>query len=241
MRQEGISKQQYNVLVTAFIFGVAAVGIGLFAILYSYKKVVDLDAEYKRLSASVNALKAESPKQKPADNAVAVLDTVKEATMPPTATVNTTAVDKSVATVTEEKKPNTLKAPEKKKEIVAQPKVSTRDVVVVYYHRRADNANLSETLEGLGFNFVEKTIDKNTGYEKTNCIWYGAGVPVSVVKNVAIAMIQSGNPIKGIKRFGPSLKNPSYKRNMIEVGREEKYDKFYTRPMSIYEVEHAKL
>ncbi len=241
MRQEGISKQQYNALVTAFIFGVASVGIGLFAILYSYKKVVDLDAEYRQLSASVSELKTESPGQKPVNNTVAVLDTVKEVTTPPTETVNTTAGDKPVATVTEQKKPNTLKEPEKKKEIVAQPKVSTRDVVVVYYHRRADNANLSETLEGLGFNFVEKTIDKNTGYEKTNCIWYGAGVPVSVVKNVAIALIQSGNPIKGIKRFGPSLKNPSYKRNMIEVGREEKYDKFYTRPMSIYEVEHAKL
>lgn len=238
MTQEGISKQQYNALLIAFVFGLSSVAIGLLAILFSYKKVSDLNVEYQRLHASVSALKAESG-QKPVNNTVAALDTAKVATTPPAevSTVN----EKPVTTVTEEKKTPAIRESEKKKEAVAPAKVSTRDVVVVYYHRRADNTNLSETLEGLGFNFVEKTIDKNTGYEKTNCIWYGAGVPAGVVKNVAIAMIQSGNPIKGIKRFPPNSKNPSYKRNIIEVGREEKYEKFYTRPMSIYEVENAKL
>lgn len=238
MTQEGISKQQYNALLIAFVFGLSSVAIGLLAILFSYKKVSDLNVEYQRLHASVSALKAESG-QKPVNNTVAALDTAKVATTPPAevSTVN----EKPVTTVTEEKKTPAIRESEKKKEAVAPAKVSTRDVVVVYYHRRADNTNLSETLEGLGFNFVEKTIDKNTGYEKTNCIWYGAGVPAAVVKNVAIAMIQSGNPIKGIKRFPPNSKNPSYKRNIIEVGREEKYEKFYTRPMSIYEVENAKL
>lgn len=238
MTQEGISKQQYNALLIAFVFGLSSVAIGLLAILFSYKKVSDLNVEYQRLHASVSALKAESG-QKPVNNTVAALDTAKVATTPPAevSTVN----EKPVTTVTEEKKTPAIREIEKKKETVAPAKVSTRDVVVVYYHRRADNTNLSETLEGLGFNFVEKTIDKNTGYEKTNCIWYGAGVPAAVVKNVAIAMIQSGNPIKGIKRFPPNSKNPSYKRNIIEVGREEKYEKFYTRPMSIYEVENAKL
>ena len=238
MTQEGISKQQYNALLIAFVFGLSSVAIGLLAILFSYKKVSDLNVEYQRLHASVSALKAESG-QKPVNNTVGALDTAKVATTPPAevSTVN----EKPVTTVTEEKKTPAIRESEKKKEAVAPAKVSTRDVVVVYYHRRADNTNLSETLEGLGFNFVEKTIDKNTGYEKTNCIWYGAGVPAGVVKNVAIAMIQSGNPIKGIKRFPPNSKNPSYKRNIIEVGREEKYEKFYTRPMSIYEVENAKL
>lgn len=238
MMQEGISKQQYNALLIAFVFGLSSVAIGLLAILYSYKKVSDLNVEYQRLHASVSALKAESG-QKPVNNTVAALDTAKVATTQPAEV--TTANEKPVTTVTEEKKTPAIRESEKKKEAVMPAKVSTRDVVVVYYHRRADNTNLSETLEGLGFNFVEKTIDKNTGYEKTNCIWYGAGVPAGVVKNVAIAMIQSGNPIKGIKRFPPNTKNPSYKRNIIEVGREEKYEKFYTRPMSIYEVENAKL
>lgn len=239
MTQEGISKQQYNALVAAFIFGLASVAIGLLAILYSYKKVADLNAEYQRLHASVSALKAESPGQNPVNNAVAARDTAKVLTTQPAEVIATN--EKPVGTVTEEKKTPAVRESEKKKEAVAPTKVSTRDVVVVYYHRKADNANLSETLEGLGFNFVEKTLDKNTGYEKTNCIWYGAGVPASVVKNVAIAMIQSGNPIKGIKRFPPNSKTPSYKRNIIEVGREENYEKYYTRPMSIYEVEHAKL
>lgn len=239
MTQEGISKQQYNALLIAFVFGLSSVAIGLLAILFSYKKVSDLNVEYQRLHASVSALKAESPGQKPGNNTIAALDTAKVADTQPAEV--TTANEKPVAAVTEEKKTPAVKESEKKKEVVAPAKVSTQDVVVVYYHRRADNANLSETLEGLGFNFVEKTIDKNTGYEKTNCIWYGAGVPAGVVKNVAIAMIQSGNPIKGIKRFPPNSKNPSYKRNIIEVGREENYEKFYTRPMSIYEVEHAKL
>ena len=121
---------------------------------------------------------------KPVNNTVAALDTAKVATTPPAevSTVN----EKPVTTVTEEKKTPAIRESEKKKEAVAPAKVSTRDVVVVYYHRRADNTNLSETLEGLGFNFVEKTIDKNTGYEKTNCIWYGAGVPAAVVKNTAM-------------------------------------------------------
>lgn len=240
MTQEGISKQQYNALLIAFVFGLSSVAIGLLAILYSYKKVSDLNAEYRQLHASVSALKAETG-QKPTDNAVVALDTAKEAGTQVTETAVATTSEKPVATVSEEKKTPVVKEPEKKKEVAAPAKVSTRDVVLVYYQRRADNTNLSETLEGLGFSFVEKAIDKNTGYEKTNCIWYGAGVPASVVKNVAIAMIQSGNPIKGIKRFPPSTKNPSYKRNIIEVGREENYEKYYTRPMSIYEVEHAKL
>jgi hypothetical protein len=92
----------------------------------------------------------------------------------------------------------------------------------------------------LGYNFHAKKTDKNTGYEKSNCIWFGKGVPLDDVKRVAIAMIQSGNTIMGIKRFPLSVKNSSYKRNIIEVGREVKYETYYTRPLSIVEVERAK-
>ncbi len=239
MTQEGISKQQYNALVAAFIFGLASVAIGLLAILYSYKKVVDLNAEYRQLHASVSALKAESQGQKTNNNVVPLTDTGRETPTQPAEVTNETDNKNTVITAATEKKAPEVKEPVKSKASAA--KVSSRDVALVYYHRRADNPGLVATLEALGYHFEEKTMDKNTGFEKTNCIWYGAGVPVSDVRKVAIAMIQSGNPVKGIKRFGPSTKDPSYKRNIIEVGREEKYEKYYTRPMSIYEVEHAKL
>ena len=92
----------------------------------------------------------------------------------------------------------------------------------------------------LGYNFDLRTLDKNTGYQKTNCIWFGAGVPLSDVKKVAIALIQSGNTVKGIKRFPLSKKNSSYKRNIIEVGMEINYENYYSKPLSIVEVERAK-
>ncbi len=242
MTQEGISKQQYNALVAAFIFGLASVAIGLLAILYSYKKVVDLNAEYRQLHASVSALKAESQGPKTNNSIIPPADTVNEPIIQPAEATSETGNNKTAkAPGLENKTPEINKPVKEKQSKAATGKVSSRDVVLTYYQRRADNPGLVATLEALGYRFEEKTMDKNTGFEKTNCIWYGAGVPVSDVRKVAIAMIQSGNPVKGIKRFGPSIKDPSYKRNIIEVGREEKFEKYYTRPMSIYEVEHAKL
>lgn len=236
---ESIRKQRYNVFVMAFSFGLISVAVGLLAILFSYKQVLDIQDRRAQLQASVTALEAELDSlimhktllvSTPQDEAKTL---VPEAIKPTVAAQPAEVAEKKSTPVTEPVRRKTAKT--------ATAKVAPRDVVLTYYHRNADNASLLVALQALDYRFEERMIDKNTGYEKTNCIWYGAGVPASEVKKVAVAIIQSGNPIKGIKRFGPSYKDPSYKRNVIEVGREENYEKYYTKPMSIYEVQIAKL
>ncbi|HEY9176973.1 MAG TPA: hypothetical protein VIN07_04745 [Flavipsychrobacter sp.] len=235
-----ISKQRYNVFVLAFSFGLIAVALGLLAILFSYKQVLDIQDKRAQLQAAVRALETELDSL--SSRRVALVDSVSEKVIPPVAEKQETAADTKPAEAVATEKPKVAQTTVSTKGAKSTTaKVAPREVVLTYYHRKADNASLLAALQALDLRFEEKVLDKNTGYEKTNCIWYGAGVPASEVKKVAIAIIQSGNPIKGIKRFGPSYKNPSYKRNIIEVGREENYEKYYTRPMSIYEVQVAKL
>ncbi|HYD21443.1 MAG TPA: hypothetical protein VEB40_08215 [Flavipsychrobacter sp.] len=241
MREEGISRQQYNGLVAAFFFGVAAVAIGLLAILYSYKQILDLRKEKARLQASVSMLKSELD-NKGVRKEIPVNDIKEETNTHHREAASSSTAKKPAKSTVMEKKTPVAKEPAKKKDTKAAiPKVSSREVVITYYHRKADNVYLVATLQSLGYRFEGKTLDENTGNERTNCVWYGAGVPVSDVKKVATALIRSGTTIKGIQRFGPSYKNPSYKRNIIEIGREEKYEKSGTKGMAIYDVESAKL
>lgn len=238
---ESISKQRYNVFVMAFSFGLISVAVGLLAILFSYKQVLDIQDRRAQLQTSVTALEAELDSLNMRKTLLVSTPKDEAKTPVPEAVKPIAAAQPAEVAVAEKKSPPVTEPVKKKTAKTATAKVAPRDVVLTYYHRNADNASLLVALQALDYRFEEMMIDKNTGYEKTNCIWYGAGVPASEVKKVAIAIIQSGNPIKGIKRFGPSYKNPSYKRNVIEVGREENYEKYYTRPMSIYEVQIAKL
>lgn len=239
MINEGVSKQRYNVFVAAFSFGMLSVAAGLMAILFSYKKVIDIRTEHTRLQASVSELKTELDslnKQK-----AVLVDFAKEdarIAAPVKPATNGQPVEMPPA----ERKAPAVKPPVVEKTVQAPiTKVSSRDVVVTYYHRSADNAYLVATLQSLGYRFEGREVNGNTGNEKTNCIWYGAGVPAQDVKKVATALIHSGTAIKGIKRFAPSYRDPSYKRNIIEVGREESYEKRRTQPMSASDVQNARL
>lgn len=226
-----------NTVLAAGLFAIASVFVGTLWLLFTHKQVLDMKAEVAGLQATY-----QKPKQNPATK---IMPQVKESD---TSSVKTSVEEQPVAktvakidTVVVEKKTEKLIVPEPEKKVVKQPKyVKSKDIVLAYYFRKADNESLQLALKTLGYNFDLRTLDKNTGYQKTNCIWFGAGVPLSDVKKVAIALIQSGNTVKGIKRFPLSKKNSSYKRNIIEVGMEINYENYYSKPLSIVEVERAK-
>lgn len=237
----GANRRLSNIIVAGVVFTILSVLTGALWLLFSYKHVVDMRAEYARLKDSVAMLRSTNP---------VVPEPVSEqltANAVPAAASNT---DVKNAAKTEQSIAN-KPTPEKQEEKAAIPIIETpkpekakmiarNNISLTYYTRRADNPNLENTLQMLGFKFEAKPLDKNTGVQKSNCIWFGAGVPVAEVKRVAYAMIQSGNTVKGIKRFPLSHKNPSYKYNVIEVGMELKYENYYARPLSIVEVERAK-
>lgn len=239
----GVNEQRSNILTIAFVFGMVSVAIGLLSILFAYKKVLDIKSEYTMLHNSVNILRAEYNNLKAQKAAL----TPAVATSPAT-----TGVPVSPKTEPEGSKPkemiaaatNTTAESTKPDKAEAKPEEKKAakgayNVVVVYYLRRADNQALEATLRDLGYKFERKVADNNT-FQKSNCVWFGAGVPLADVKRVVVSLIESGIAIKGVHKFPPARKNPSYKRNIIEVGMEPKYDNYSVRPLSVVEVQRAK-
>lgn len=234
-----------NVIAAGVVFTVISVVVSVLWVLFSYRQVLNMRTEYAMLRDSVADL-SPTPANLP--------KTVNKA---PAVSVKPQIADKAI--VSAEKPKDTVAAIQKPvlKPLVKEPVTATmnsitkinkpnpkalnrKSIVLSYYYRRADNENLETTLQGLGYNFDIKEADKNTGYQKSNCVWFGADVPLAEVKRVAIAMIQSGNTVKGIRRFPQSIKKTAYKRNVIEVGMEVKLENYYTRPLSIVEIERAK-
>lgn len=241
------NKKLSEVIVAGVIFTVLSVLIATLWAMFSYKQVLDMRAEYAMLKDSVNRLRTVQaiignrvPQQEIAANTPTQTTVVNEP-----AKQEAAIVKEQLNPVAVEPKPELPPAGKTVSPVVAkvkaeETKAASKNVVISYYYRRADNTSLPETLRGLGYKFELKKMEKNSGYEKTNCIWFGAAVPVADVKKVAIAMIQSGNPVKGIKRFPLSNKNSSYKRNIIEVGMDPNLDNYSSRPLSIVEVERAR-
>lgn len=227
-----------NTVLAAGLFAIASVFAGTLWLLFTHKQVLDMKAEVAGMQATYQ--------KTPSGPATEVIPPVQNndsatATAPVEQPVKTDTMVAKVETSAEPKMAETVAVPVPEKKVVQQPKfVKSKDIVLAYYFRKADNESLQLALKTLGYNFDVRTLDKNTGYQKTNCIWFGAGVPLSDVKKVAIALIQSGNTVKGIKRFPLSKKNSSYKRNIIEVGMEINYENYYSKPLSIVEVERAK-
>jgi len=231
-----VNKKLANAVLAGGLFAIASVFAGTVWILFSHKQVLDMKAEYAMFRDSVQNVRGVTrstvtpPVQ---ESVIALSDTLaKEETTKPEVKTDT-AVVAGKAAITQAKT-------EKPKAAVTNRLVRPQDILLIYYYRKADNESLQAALSTLSYNIEVKTLDKNTGYQKTNCIWFGAGVPLKEVKKVAVALIQAGNTIKGIKRFPMSKKDASYKRNIIEVGMDDHYENFYTRPLSIFEVEKAK-
>lgn len=240
-------KKLSNIIVAGVVFTVLSVLVATLWGLYTYKQVLDMRAEYAMLKDSVAGLRnatanvvtpptevAATPATQPAEKKVSEqpAQAVKEAAVPAMAKAE----------------PKIVPAPPKKAAVPSvttkkeeEPQIApTKGVVIWYYYRQGDNASLQSALTTLGYVFQLKTLEKNTGYQKSNCIWFGSGVPVAAVKKVAIAMIQSGTTLKGIRRFPQSRKKPSYKANVIEVGMDINLENYSSRPMSVVEVERAK-
>lgn len=234
-----------NVIAAGVVFTVISVVVTVLWILFSYRQVLNMRTEYAMLKDSVSDLRTT-----PADISNPVSKAGVVPVKPGITNKTTPGAEKLKDTVVAAQKP--LMKPLVKEPVTAtmnsitkidkpNPKsINRKSIVLTYYYRRADNENLETTLQALGYNFDIKELDKNTGYQKSNCIWFGADVPLAEVKRVAIAMIQSGNTVKGIRRFPQSIKKTAYKRNVIEVGMEIKFENYYTRPLSIVEVERAK-
>lgn len=233
------NKKLSNIVLAGVVFTICSVLIGALWLLFSYKNVVNMRAEYAALKDSVARLQRQALKVQPMQPDIAV-NTPPANSLPK---ANTTSQKDTTITVANNASLKAIQPAgkvEQKNTADAIKTVSRSNIILAYYERQADNQNLESTLRSLGYSFDVRKLDKTTGYQKTNCIWFGAAVPLAEVKRVAIAMIQSGNPVKGIKRFPISVKKPSYKRNVIEVGMDQKLENYYSRPLSIVEVERAK-
>ncbi len=229
-----VNRRLANIITVGVVFTILCVVAGTLWILFSYRQVLDMRTEYAQLKYTAGKLRSGQgnvPEEQAVQNTVVILP-VKEQ-LEPGKEITTPAVEKN-----EVKQEGSASTDENAEHKDALP-VNRKDIVVWYFLRKADNESLQIALKSLGYNYNTKKLDKNTGYQKSNCIWFGTGVPLADVKRVAIAMIQSGNTVKGIKRFPVSTRNPSYKRNVIEVGMEIKYETYYTKPLSIVEVERA--
>jgi len=230
-----VNRRLANIITVGVVFTILSVVAGSLWILFSYRQVLDMRAEYHSLRYTADKLRSGQgnvQELQPSENTTATMSIKEESDT----TIITPSVNKNESAITSE----IITKPVLNNERDDATPLNKKDIILSYYLRRADNESLQIALKSLGYNFHAKKTDKNTGYEKSNCIWFGKGVPLDDVKRVAIAMIQSGNTIMGIKRFPLSAKNSSYKRNIIEVGREVKYETYYTRPLSIVEVERAK-
>lgn len=242
-------KKLSNIIVAGVVFTVLSVLVATLWGLFTYKQVLDMRAEYALLKDSVARLRY-SP-------ATVVIPAPEVAATPVTKAAEKKAeekklaepVKKAVPPVVAKAEPKIVTPTPKKAAIPTvetakkeEPKIApTKGVVIWYYYRKGDNASLQSALTTLGYVFQVKTLDNNnTGYQKSNCIWFGAGVPVAAVKKVAIAMIQSGTTLKGVRRFPQSRKKPAYKANVVEVGMDINLENYSSRPMSVVEVERAK-
>lgn len=246
--------RQANALGLALVFTVVTVMAAVIWLLYSYRQVLKMEEQYAGLKDSVIIAKGGRP-QRPVRNAAVITpvqpNTPKVSPQPQIENNATAILPKKDTTrqpmAAAQPKPiaqkpaiTAAKPVEKNPPAKTEPVVASRNVVLTYYVRKADNESLERALKGLGYRFEHKELDKNTGYQKSNCVYFGAGVPLADVKRVAIAMIQSGTTVKGIKRFGPSYKNAAYKRNVIEIGMEQALENYYSKPLSVVEVQRAR-
>lgn len=230
-----VNRRLSNVITVGVVFTILSVIAGTFWIMFSYRQVLDMRAEYHNLKYSTGKLRSgHATVQQPQlpQSALAAMPTKEQR--------DTTIATPPVVHNNDELAITTEIKPVISNKQDGPPTLNKKDIIVSYYFRTADNESLQIALKSLGYNFYAKKSDKNTGYEKSNCIWFGKGVPLTDVKRVAIAMIQSGNTIKGIKRFPRSYRASAYKHNIIEVGMDVKLNNFYANPLSIVEIERAK-
>lgn len=244
-------KKLSNIIVAGVVFTVLSVLVATLWGLFTYKQVLDMRAEYALLKDSVARLRyAPASVVIPAPDVAATATPITKATEKKAEEKKVPEPEKKVVPPVVAKAEPKIVTPTPKKANIPtvetakkeEPKVvPTKGVVIWYYYRKGDNSSLQSALTTLGYVFQVKTLDNNnTGYQKSNCIWFGAGVPAAVVKKIAIAMIQSGTTLKGIRRFPQSRKKPSYKANVVEVGMDINLENYSSRPMSVVEVERAK-
>lgn len=84
-----------------------------------------------------------------------------------------------------------------------------------YYTKEIDTPELESALKEMGFTVENKTAKQNQANDPTNAVWYGPGVDVEDYKAVIVSLIRAGIDIQ---RAGPSCKNLSNKKGVIEVG-----------------------
>jgi hypothetical protein len=95
----------------------------------------------------------------------------------------------------------------------ARDPVARKDIKVRYFAKKVDQENVHEALDPLGFDLDLRV--STQGALPTNAIWFGSGVPLPYVRQVAFVLIQAGINLQGIQPFGRSTPGHA---SMIEIG-----------------------
>jgi len=94
----------------------------------------------------------------------------------------------------------------------------TKNTVVNYYTKTIDEQRVVQELKNLGFKYQELPASRRMEKRETNAIWFGSNVPIEDTKIVALTLLRAGVHIKAIRPFKSSILNPSFKKNVIEIG-----------------------
>lgn len=84
-----------------------------------------------------------------------------------------------------------------------------------YYNKEIDTPELESALKEMGFTVEDKIAKQNQANDPTNAVWYGSEVDFEDYKAVVVSLIRAGIDIR---RTGPSCKNRSVKKGVIEIG-----------------------
>ncbi|MFC2103120.1 hypothetical protein ACFLSS_01705 [Bacteroidota bacterium] len=92
------------------------------------------------------------------------------------------------------------------------------NIIVRYYNKTIDEERVVIALRSLGYKFKSKNPVQYMQKQQTNSVWFGRQVPLKDCKIIALTLMRAGIPIKAIRPYRASLTNPSYKKNIVEVG-----------------------
>lgn len=116
---------------------------------------------------------------------------------------------------------------------------SDTSVIISYYSKTEESEKITLSLKSLSYNLISKNPNNLMKNQKTNSIWFGRGVKIIDVKIIALTLIRAGIAIKSIRPFRNSAINPSYKKNIIEIGGDRLIEESGAHPLTIKEVKDA--
>jgi hypothetical protein len=100
-------------------------------------------------------------------------------------------------------------------------------ISVLYYRKTADGSRVADALKQYGISFTELSAVLSDAFH-ANAILCGVGTPVAAIKQLALALIDSGIPVQHIERISSSAKNVLYVVSRVSI----QHNELASRPLS---------